>query len=120
MCTLNTPSLALARQSLRDALTRSGWDAETIFFAELALAELVVNAWRHGKTASPVVLLSLLDGTLRVSVSDESDVFPERRQLPALATTGRGLQLIEGLTHRWGVDSQERGKTVWYELDFAA
>ncbi|MER7755801.1 ATP-binding protein [Kitasatospora sp. NPDC097643] len=120
MCTRNTPSLALARQSLRDALTRAGWDSESIFNAELALAELIVNAWRHGATASPVVLFSLLGGTLRVSVSDESDTFPEQRMPSGFAESGRGLQLVEGLTHRWGVDAQKRGKSVWYELDSAA
>ncbi|WP_195911051.1 ATP-binding protein [Streptomyces kaniharaensis] len=120
MCTLNSPSLALARQSLRDGLTRAGWDAETILNAELALAELVVNAWRHGATASPVVFYSLLGCTLRVSVSDESDALPEQRAPADLAETGRGLQLVQGLTHRWGVDPQKRGKSVWYELDFAA
>ncbi|MFF2144146.1 hypothetical protein [Kitasatospora sp. NPDC058190] len=37
-----------------------------------------------------------------------------------LAESGRGLQLVEGLTHRWGVDLQERGKLVWFELDSVA
>ncbi|MBV6701730.1 ATP-binding protein [Kitasatospora aureofaciens] len=120
MCTLNSPSLTLARQSLRDALTRADWDPETILNAELALAELIVNAWRHGATASPVVLYSLLGNTLRVSVSDESAALPEQRTPADLSESGRGLQLVEGLTHRWGVDPQKRGKSVWYELDSAA
>ncbi|MEV7772943.1 hypothetical protein [Kitasatospora sp. NPDC086791] len=44
MCTRNTPSLALSRQALRSVLTGNGWDPETIFHAELALCELIVNA----------------------------------------------------------------------------
>ncbi|MEU9076274.1 ATP-binding protein [Kitasatospora sp. NPDC004745] len=120
MCTRNSPSLTLARQALRDALARSGWDSETVLAAELALAELIVNAWRHGATTAPVVLFSLLGGTLRVVVSDESDALPQPRTPAGLAETGRGLQLVEGLTHRWGVDPQKRGKSVWYELDRAA
>ncbi|MEU9043182.1 MULTISPECIES: ATP-binding protein [unclassified Kitasatospora] len=120
MCTRNTPSLTLSRQALRDALTRSDWDPETIFNAELALAELIVNAWRHGATAAPVVWFSLLNCTLRVCVSDESDALPHEQSLDRLAESGRGLQLVSGLTHRWGVDPQKRGKTVWYELDSAA
>ncbi|MFJ9441448.1 ATP-binding protein [Kitasatospora sp. NPDC101235] len=120
MCTRNTPSLTLSRQALRDAMTRSGWDAETIFNAELALMELITNAWRHGDTPAPVVWFSLLNGTLRVAVSDESDALPQPRTSADLAETGRGLQLVEGLTHRWGVDPQKRGKTTWYELDSLA
>ncbi|MGA5820550.1 ATP-binding protein [Kitasatospora sp. NPDC094028] len=120
MCTRNTPSLTLSRQAMRDVLTRNGWDGETIFNAELALMELLVNAWRHGDTPAPVVWFSLLNGTLRVTVSDESDALPQLRTSSGLAETGRGLQLVEGLTHRWGVDPQKRGKTTWYELDSLA
>ncbi|CAM5378273.1 ATP-binding protein [Streptomyces viridifaciens] len=118
MCIRNTPSLTLSRQALRDAMTRSGrWDAEAIFNAELALCELISNAWRHGATPAPVVWFSILDQTLRVTVSDESDALPQPRTSPGLTETGRGLQLVEGLTDRWGVDPQKRGKTTWYELD---
>ncbi|MFJ9777704.1 ATP-binding protein [Kitasatospora sp. NPDC101157] len=118
MCTRNTPSLTLSRQALRDAMTRSGgWDAEAIFNAELALCELIVNAWRHAGTPAPVVWFAILGHTLRVTVSDESDALPQPRTSPGLAETGRGLQLVEGLTDRWGVDPQKRGKTTWYELD---
>ncbi|MFJ8476138.1 ATP-binding protein [Kitasatospora sp. NPDC094011] len=117
MCTRNSPSLTLSRQALRDVLTRNGWHPETVFGAELALTELLVNARRHGDTSSPVVWFSLLGGTLRVTVSDESDALPQQRTPADLAETGRGLQLVEGLTDRWGVDPQQRGKSVWYELD---
>ncbi|WP_051836366.1 ATP-binding protein [Streptomyces sp. NRRL WC-3742] len=120
MCTRNTPSLALSRQSLRHSMLRCGWDPETVFNAELALMELIVNAWRHGGTACPVVFFSLLGSTLRVTVSDESDVLPEQRTPGEFAESGRGLQLVEGLTHRWGVDPQQKGKLVWFELDSAA
>ncbi len=125
MCnpSLNSPSLTLARQLLRDAMARAGWDAERILDAELALAELIVNAWRHGRTAAPLVLIAILDRTLRVSVGDESHDLPEQRRSPALgelAECGRGLQLVEGLTQRWGADPQKRGKLVWFELDSAA
>ncbi|MDH6704205.1 serine/threonine-protein kinase RsbW [Kitasatospora sp. MAA19] len=116
---LNTPSLAIARQSLRDAMCRCGWPPSVIFDAELALAELLVNAWRHGETPAPVVLILAVGPTLRVSVSDESPGLPEKQQPALLAQAGRGLQLVEGLTHRWGVDPQERGKMVWFELDAA-
>ncbi|MGA5818274.1 ATP-binding protein [Kitasatospora sp. NPDC094028] len=113
---LNTPSLALARQSLQDAMARLGWPPSAIFDAQLALCELLVNAWRHGDTPAPVVqILAIAQGTLRVSVSDESPVLPAAPTLDLLAESGRGLQLVAGLTSRWGVDPQERGKSVWFE-----
>ncbi|MEV7600514.1 ATP-binding protein [Kitasatospora sp. NPDC089797] len=120
MCTRNTPSLALSRQALRAAMARTGhWSPDAVFNAELALLELISNAWSHGATPSPVIVLTLHPRTLHVSVSDECDALPQPRTTthPSLAENGRGLQLVEGLTDRWGVDPQLRGKSVWYELD---
>ncbi|MER6399123.1 MULTISPECIES: ATP-binding protein [unclassified Kitasatospora] len=120
MCNRNSPSLTLAREGLRSAMARSGWHPEVIADAELALAELIVNAWRHGRTSSPVVLVFINDTTLRVSVNDDSCELPEQRHPSDLAECGRGLQLIEGLTHRWGAEPCKRGKAVWFELDAVA
>ncbi|MGW2249746.1 ATP-binding protein [Kitasatospora sp. NPDC001660] len=117
---LNTPSLGLARQTLRDLMNRGGWPPSAVSDAELALVELLVNAWRHGGTAAPLVCILAVPETLRVSVADDSPLLPEQRTLAELAESGRGLQLVDGLTHRWGVEPQERGKFVWFELDFAA
>ncbi|MFG2842905.1 ATP-binding protein [Kitasatospora sp. NPDC048296] len=116
----NTPSIAISRQSLRDAMGRVGYPPSSIADAELALVELLVNAWRHGATPAPVVQILAIHRTLRVAVADESPIMPERCMPGLLAESGRGLQLVEGLTHRWGVDLQERGKLVWFELDSVA
>ncbi|SDT75944.1 Anti-sigma regulatory factor (Ser/Thr protein kinase) [Streptomyces sp. TLI_053] len=120
MCNRNTPSLTVAREALRSAMVRTGFHSEVIADAELALAELIVNAWRHGGTAAPVVLVLILGRTLRVSVGDDSSDLPECRTLAGFAESGRGLQLVQGLTHRWGSEIQKRGKLVWFELDHAA
>ncbi|MFJ3216079.1 ATP-binding protein [Kitasatospora sp. NPDC086801] len=117
---LNTPSLAIARQSLRDAMGRCGYSPSATADAELALVEMLVNAWRHGGTPAPLVLILAVGPTLRVSVSDESPDLPKKQEPAPLAQSGRGLLLIEGLTHRWGVDPQERGKSVWFELELEA
>ncbi|MFD8082085.1 ATP-binding protein [Kitasatospora sp. NPDC059722] len=117
---LNSPSLTLSREALREAMAKAGWPPSAIADAELALVELIVNAWRHGETTSPVVLIVFLRNTLRVTVADRSATLPEPRNPSALSETGRGLQLVKGLTHRWGVEPQKLGKTVWFELDGAA
>ncbi|MFD4394122.1 ATP-binding protein [Kitasatospora sp. NPDC058397] len=124
MRNLNSPSLTLARDTLRDGMTRVGWSSSSIADAELALVELIVNAWRHGETTSPVVLIHFLSNplsnTLRVTVADRSSALPEQRTPCPLAESGRGLQLVAGLTHRWGVDPLKLGKIVWFELDGVA
>ncbi|MDH6706418.1 MULTISPECIES: ATP-binding protein [unclassified Kitasatospora] len=117
---LNSPSLTVSREALCDAMARAGYAHSAIVDAELALVELIVNAWRHGATAAPMVLVVIADGTLRVTVADRSSVLPEQCKPNALAQSGRGLQLVEGLTHRWGAEPQKLGKRVWFELDGAA
>ncbi|MFH8382988.1 hypothetical protein ACH4E7_18870 [Kitasatospora sp. NPDC018058] len=57
MRNLNSPSLTLSRDTLNSAMTSVGWSPSLIADAELAMVELIVNAWRHGETASPVGLL---------------------------------------------------------------
>ncbi|MER7669345.1 ATP-binding protein [Kitasatospora sp. NPDC096128] len=113
---LNSPSLTVSRELLRDAMARAGYDLSSIADAELALVELIVNAWRHGRTPSPAVVISIESRTLRVDVADRSPMLPERCKPTELSESGRGLQLVEGLTHRWGVEPQALGKRVWFEL----
>ncbi|MBV6698560.1 ATP-binding protein [Kitasatospora aureofaciens] len=117
---LNSPSLTVAREALRETMACAGYDSSAIGDAELALVELIVNAWRHGATAAPMVLVVILDGTLRVTVADRSSALPEQRKPSGLAEFGRGLQLVEGLTDRWGAEPQKLGKRVWFELDGVA
>ncbi|MFI6156568.1 ATP-binding protein [Kitasatospora sp. NPDC051170] len=120
MRNLNSPSLSLSRDTLREAMAREGWSRSSTFDAELALVELIVNAWRHADTTSPVVVILFRANTLRVNVSDRSSTLPEQRPHTPLAESGRGLQLVAALTDRWGVDPQKLGKTIWFELDGVA
>ncbi|MGW2873988.1 ATP-binding protein, partial [Kitasatospora sp. NPDC001225] len=105
---INTPTIAVARQTLRNTMSRVGWSASPIFDAQLALCELLVNAWRHTETPAPLVEIISEGDVLRVSVTDESPVLPSAPPLSLLAESGRGLQLVAALTHGWGVDPHER------------
>ncbi|MGW3076367.1 MULTISPECIES: ATP-binding protein [unclassified Kitasatospora] len=113
---INTPTIAIARHTLHNTMTRVGWSPSLISDAQLALCELLVNAWRHTDTPAPLVEIISVGDSLRVSVTDESPVLPSAPPLSLLAESGRGLQLVEALTHRWGVDPHERAKSVWFEL----
>ncbi len=53
---------------------------------------------------------------LRVEVTDSSDALPMQRDYAPSAPTGRGLMIVDALADRWGVDTDESGKTVWFEL----
>jgi hypothetical protein len=58
-------------------------------------------------------MLSSSDGLVTVTAVDGSAVVPFRRD-PLYG--GRGLEIIEALTQRWGVENFEGGKRVWVIL----
>ncbi|GAB2680684.1 SpoIIE family protein phosphatase [Thalassiella azotivora] len=83
--------------------------------ATLVATELLTNALLHtGSTA----VLRIVPGAqvLRIEVQDSG------RHLPVLGTpssesmTGRGLALVDTLSHRWGATPMPGGKVVWCEL----
>ncbi|MBD0696065.1 ATP-binding protein [Streptomyces sp. CBMA123] len=116
------PDWSAAREELREATSRARWKPDLVPDAEVALLELFVNAWRHGGCAAPLVVVLILGSVLRVSVSDDSPVFPTLRDdSDPYAVSGRGLHLVRSLTHRFGTDPRKTGgKRVWFELDAAA
>ncbi|MEU6233696.1 ATP-binding protein [Kitasatospora sp. NPDC047058] len=127
MCALNPlspPDWSAARDELRDVLAAAGWPDDLIGDAELALHELFVNAWKHGGSSAPTVVLVLsADRTVRVSVADDNPTLPEPRlSADPYELSGRGLHLVRSLTHRFGAAPRKRGKgkLVWFELDCAA
>ncbi|MGW4892002.1 ATP-binding protein [Kitasatospora sp. NPDC004240] len=118
----NPPDWSAAREELRDVLSWADWPDDLIRDAELALHELFVNAWKHGGSAAPTVVVVLIGGrTVRVCVSDDCPVLPEPRlSADPYEVSGRGLHLVRSLTHRFGADPRKPGKRVWFELDSAA
>ncbi len=82
----------------------------------LLVSELVTNAVLHTRT-DPDVTLRLNDGRLWIGVRDGSPVTPAPKRYGPEAATGRGLQLVEQVAARWGVEKASSGKVVWFELD---
>jgi two-component sensor histidine kinase len=88
-------------------------DVET---AMLVANELVTNATLHAGTECELVLQGQPNG-LVIRVSDFDKQVPLKRgSFGAELATGRGLRLLEVLCRRWGVEPDDRGKTVWCEL----
>ncbi|MFD4881161.1 ATP-binding protein [Kitasatospora sp. NPDC058402] len=81
---------------------------------ELCTAELITNAVEHtGKRCRVTVRWTGV--RLRVEVADRSPQPPVRSAADDMATGGRGLLLVEALTHSWGWYPAEEGKVVWFE-----
>ena len=89
--------------------------------AALLVSELFGNSVRHSGSGAPgetvTVAVSAGDGMVRVEVTDSGGPgVPELSPAGRDAEGGRGLQLVAGLTARWGW-RRRGGRTVtWFEL----
>ncbi|MET8079695.1 SpoIIE family protein phosphatase [Streptomyces sp. NPDC005303] len=110
--------VAVARQQLRELL--HDWpSADQVDSAVLLLSEMLTNVLVH--TDADALLLAEVRGEtgerrMRIEVTDTSDDLPHKRRPGELASSGRGLMLIELLADGWGVDPQGEGKSIWFEL----
>ncbi|EFL43153.1 DNA-binding protein [Streptomyces griseoflavus Tu4000] len=106
--------MAQARRFVGAAL--AGAAPDLVATAQLLVSELVTNVVLHARTEAEVTARSE-DGTVRVRVGDRR---PDRALVPhgwpPYAGTGQGLPLVARLASRRGVETGDRGKTVWFEL----
>jgi len=91
--------------------------ADQVELAELVISELVSNAVRYAAAHGPVEV-ELLAGpdVIRLSVADGSPERPTLREDPVGERRGLGLNLVEQVAVRWGVEDYLLGKRVWLEL----
>jgi hypothetical protein len=104
------------RRIVRTYLTAWGM-APLSEVAELGVTELLANVVKHVPDSMCTVLLRRRGSGVRVEVYDNSPSLPCMRQAGEWAEDGRGLALLELLTHAW--DSRRTGpntKVVWFEL----
>jgi hypothetical protein len=104
-------------------ITLQDWAmAEQIDVAELVVSELVTNSLRHGVLSAqwmpgehPIALTLLrLDPYLMCMVTDPGSQGPVRIDSCASAEGGRGLQVVESCSVRWGWEPiADEGKVIW-------
>ncbi|MFF8942418.1 SpoIIE family protein phosphatase [Streptomyces sp. NPDC014864] len=110
--------VSVARQQLRQLL--HDWSSEEqVDSAVLLLSEMLTNVLLH--TDADALLLAEIAGDrgerrMRVEVTDAGDELPHKRRPGELASSGRGLVLIELLADAWGVSPRGQGKSIWFEL----
>ena len=84
--------------------------------AQLVVTELVSNGIDHGE--GPITLsVSRKPAGMLVEVHDESSKQPQLRPVNPNSARGRGMQLVQALSARWGTTPGARGKVVWAELE---
>ncbi|MFF3012832.1 SpoIIE family protein phosphatase [Streptomyces sp. NPDC057939] len=110
--------IAGARRQIQEFL--HDWaDPDQVDSAVLMVSEMVTNVLVH--TDGDALLVAEAAGDLgarrlRVEVADGSDELPHKRQPGEMASSGRGVLLMEMLADAWGVDPRGEGKSIWFEL----
>jgi anti-sigma regulatory factor (Ser/Thr protein kinase) len=104
-----------ARRGTARRLRLAGCREALVDAATLLVSELASNAVVHAESPFRLEVLPT-EGSLRISVEDQSPLGPgegDRRLVPRRA---RGLGLVDALSRRWGVQETSGGKIVWAEL----
>jgi anti-sigma regulatory factor (Ser/Thr protein kinase) len=111
-----TPSsVSAARHFANEAVTTLGGCADAAERAQLLVSELATNVVVHASTPMRVSVCRP-DDYLRVEVRDDEPRHPDDVGNDLLAPGGRGLLLVDAIARAWGVNGNDRGKTVWFEL----
>lgn len=87
---------------------------------ELLTSEIVSNAVRHATGPIRVEASLADDGSLRVGATDDHPGMPVLRDAGPDAEGGRGIRLVERLAERWGVETVDGHKVVWFEAAVAS
>jgi anti-sigma regulatory factor (Ser/Thr protein kinase) len=109
-----------ARQHIRDLNGRL--DADELQVAMLLTTELIANSVLHSGTPpgeTIALLVDLKDDGIRVEVHDNGPGFELGEESSRSPDSHWGLEIVEGLSNRWGVSRNGHGTVVWFELDRA-
>jgi serine/threonine-protein kinase RsbW len=112
-------SARAARHWVMNVLAAEGVYGAENQIIELLTGELVANAALHGPGDGMIrVRVTRTGGAVRVAVRDDSTVEPVVRHPEPTAPSGRGLELVDSLAARWGIERHEgEGKTVWFSVE---
>jgi anti-sigma regulatory factor (Ser/Thr protein kinase) len=92
--------------------------------AVLLTSELVTNAIVHtasGKGGKVIVTVYRADTRVRVEVKDDgSEQAPVAHPVGEARESGFGLELVELMADRWGHWGGQRGRVVWFMLEWKA
>jgi anti-sigma regulatory factor (Ser/Thr protein kinase) len=110
-------SVAIARRRLTEELRDVGVFDSAVADAALVISELLSNAIRHARPLHGSwlrVAWTVDGGSIEVAVSDGgSPTRPRPAHAPRSSLGGRGISIVEHLSHTWGVRADEGMLTVW-------
>jgi len=112
------PEVASVRRARLHVQDVAGIDATHP--AALCVSELAANAVLHAATPFTVTVNHRAH-FVHVEVADQASSLPATlRSAPSTFTSftpdGRGLQIVAALATRWGIESGDEGKTIWFDV----
>ena len=111
------PSTPQAAGAARRLLVREGLDPDLDHTVCLLVSEIVTNSVRHsgvGPEGKIVLAARLKPDFARIEIRDSGRGFdPDVRH----DASGFGLRMLDTLAARWGVDVDDNGTRVWFEVD---
>jgi anti-sigma regulatory factor (Ser/Thr protein kinase) len=107
-------AVAALRRFITDVLERWG-EEDLVWEATLVASELATNAISHGDSAFRASI-GRLDGVIRIGIEDVGAGLPRQRTARIDDSDGRGMEIVEALSHRYGCEVLPHGKLVWAEL----
>jgi anti-sigma regulatory factor (Ser/Thr protein kinase) len=116
-----TKNVASVRRFVRDLATDWNATEDVPEIAELLTSELATNAIVYGpvNVSDPPAIrirVSREKELMTVDVYDSCITLPRMRRAGHLETSGRGLAIVQDLSHNWGWTLNAYGKSVWFQL----
>jgi anti-sigma regulatory factor (Ser/Thr protein kinase) len=107
-----------ARQLVSNALSTWGMGDDLTAAGKLIVSELMTNTIDHTRCrTAKVVVERRREDLVRIGVADKDRSVPDMNKKPSVEDEGgRGLLLVDKLSHQWGYERFPHGKVVWAEL----
>ena len=121
VCMRTLPAVALSVADARSFATQALADVPSGVVEDIRLmvSELASNAVEHAMSSFHLTI-HRSRRKIRVEVTDSGGGTPAMRATGPDAPKGRGLQIVNMLSTKWGVQQEsDSAKTVWFALEFA-
>lgn len=106
--------LGSVRERVVEAAAR--WGFPDLRELEIVASELITNAVVHSGTDAVLTCRRIAPDGVELCVCDHGAGDPRMGEVSLVATSGRGLQIVDALTDAWGVDRTTGAMTVWARM----